>query len=689
MVFPPEFIDELNRVTSVSRILGKFVTWDAKKTKAAKGDYWACCPFHSEKTPSFHATESRGTYYCFSCHEKGNALTFLQKSRGMSFVDSVKFLAAEANLPLPEPTGKEKEQAKKVNHLIRIHEIASRYFQEHLNSKSGKPSQEYLKTRDLKPSTITDFGIGYAPNNLDLIRILNESGYSNEKIIEAGLAKPRDSGNGIYTTFRDRIIFPIQDSRARIIAFGGRAMDPKVPAKYLNSPNTAIFNKGRILYNFHNASSLIDEENPLLVVEGYMDAIALHQAGFTATVAPLGTAVTPEHLAQLWRLSPLPIFAMDGDEAGIRAAKRIVDLSLPLLTPGKSIRFCTLPQGLDPDDLIRKRGVKGMRDCLDQSLEFPDFMWASETLGKKFDTLNSQTLLKDTLNGKINQIKHSVVRNLYKSDFEKRFWETYVRKYPNKQGSKKLEQNTLSKKIRDTLPPEGKPNQDKEIFLQEALLISLCLHHPEIVEDEIGELESYDFITNELNGIRSFMLGQSEDNSLASGNLLDKLKDSEFSQEILELLDIREINILHEISDSTMIQGARNLFQSTMKRLQNIQHQRNLVQEITNSSEEGYNIELLNLLREVNLKQDNIENNILDHENVSPESGRGEQKDDRKRLMEIISSVSQEGGSVSGSTEPIQSSEVAHPPNENEMIMENSHRISKKDYMDLRNLVGK
>lgn len=687
MAFPPEFIDELNRVTSISRILGKFVTWDSKKTKAAKGDYWACCPFHSEKTPSFHATESRGTYYCFSCQEKGNVFTFLQKSRGMSFADSVKFLAAEANLPVPEPTGKEKEQAKKVNYLIEIHEIAARHYQEQLNSKLGKPSLAYLMDRGLKPSIIKDFGIGYAPNNLDLFKILNNRGFTQEQIVEAGLAKPRDNGDGVYTTFRDRIIYPIQDSRGRIIAFGGRAMDPKVPAKYLNSPNTKIFNKGYILYNLHNASSSMKEDNTLLVVEGYMDVIALHQAGFTSTVAPLGTAVTQEHLAQLWRLSPLPVFAMDGDEAGVRAAQRIVDLALPSLSPGKSIRFCTLPKGLDPDDLIRKKGVTGMRDCLNQSLELFEFMCAMETLGKRLDTLNSRTLLKDTLDGKINQIQHYVVRKLYKQDLDKWYFNAFVRNQSKNQGKKTLVPSNLSKKVKESLTTEGALNKSSEFFLQEALLISLCLHHPEIIDSVIDELESYDFFTAELNGVRSFLLSNSA--SISSSKILfDELKKSEFSQEIQELLDIKEINILPEITNQGMNREAISLFHSTLERLQNLQHQRNLVDEITNSPDTKYDIELLNHLKDAILKRDDIESSVLDKETVSPEFGNGEQKDDIERLEEIIASVSSKGKSGPKNLKEMESSEVSNPLNENELIMENSHRISKKDYKDLQNLIG-
>ncbi|MCY4100204.1 MAG: DNA primase [Rhodobacteraceae bacterium] len=690
MAFPPEFIDELNRVTSISRILGKFVTWDSKKTKAAKGDYWACCPFHAEKTPSFHATESRGTYYCFSCHEKGNVFTFLQKSRGMSFTDAVRFLAAEAGLPLPELTGKEKEQAEKVNHLIKIHEIAANHYQEQLHLKSGKPALDYLHSRGLKPSIIEEFGIGYAPNNLEIIKILNLAGFSQDQIIEAGLAKPRDNGNGIYTTFRDRIMFPIQDSRARIIAFGGRAMDPDTPAKYLNSPNTSIFNKGVILYNLHNASSSVNDDNPLVVVEGYMDVIALHQAGFVASVAPLGTAVTPEHLAQLLRMSQQPILAMDGDEAGIRAAKRIVDLVLPLLEPGKTVRFCTLPDGLDPDDLIRKRGISGMKECLNKSMELNDFIWTSETVGKRFDTLNSKTVLKEILNGKISQIKHFVVRNIYKEDFNDRYWKNFVQTAPKGKRKKLFEASEQSKQIKESLNKTGKLNKGSELFLLEATLISLCLHHPDIIESEIGNLESYDFETEELNGIRSELLRETESKATSSGSFQDILKEGEYSQEIQELLDICEINILPEIADQYSLTEARVLFQEILYWLQILQEEKNLKQELTRTPESKDKVKSLSeQLKDTTLKRESIESNILDQDTATSQNGTSEQMDDTVHLEGIIASVLTPDSSTFQDGSTPKPSEKAPPPDDNVVVMDNSHRVPKEDFNELMNLVNK
>ncbi|MXZ49905.1 MAG: DNA primase [Rhodobacteraceae bacterium] len=690
MAFPPEFIDELNRVTSISRILGKFVTWDSKKTKAAKGDYWACCPFHAEKTPSFHATESRGTYYCFSCHEKGNVFTFLQKSRGMSFTDAVRFLAAEANLPLPELTGKEKEQAEKVNHLIKIHEIAANHYQEQLHLKSGKPALDYLDSRGLKSSIIEEFGIGYAPNNLEIIKILNLAGFSQDQIIEAGLAKPRDNGNGIYTTFRDRIMFPIQDSRARIIAFGGRAMDPDTPAKYLNSPNTSIFNKGVVLYNLHNASSSVNNDNPLVVVEGYMDVIALHQAGFVASVAPLGTAVTPEHLAQLLRMSQQPILAMDGDEAGIRAAKRIVDLVLPLLEPGKTVRFCTLPDGLDPDDLIRKRGISGMKECLNKSMELNDFIWTSETVGKRFDTLNSKTVLREILNGKISQIKHFVVRNIYKEDFNNRYWKNFVQTVPKGKRKKLFEASEQSKQIKESLNKTGKLNKGSELFLLEATLISLCLHHPDIIESEIGNLESYDFETEELNGIRSELLRETESKATSSGSFLDILREGEYSQEIQELLDICEINILPEIADQYSLTEARVLFQEILYWLQILQEEKNLKQELTRTPESKDKVKSLSeQLKDTTLKRESIESNILDQDTATSQNGTSEQMDDTVHLEGIIASVLTPDNSTFQDGSTSKPSEKAPPPDDNVIVMDNSHRVPKEDFNELMNLVNK
>jgi len=689
MAFPPDFIEELNKVTSISRILGKFVTWDSKKTKAAKGDYWACCPFHEEKTPSFHATESRGTYYCFSCHEKGNAFTFLQKSRGMSFTDAVRFLAAEANLPLPELTGKEKEQAEKVNHLIKIHEIAANHYQEQLHLESGKPALDYLDSRGLKSSIIEEFGIGYAPNNLDVIKILNLAGFSQEQIVEAGLAKPSDRGNGIYTTFRDRIMFPIQDSRARIIAFGGRAMNPDTPAKYLNSPNTSIFNKGVVLYNLHNASSSVNDDNPLLVVEGYMDVIALHQAGFVAAVAPLGTAVTPEHLAQLLRLSQQPIFAMDGDEAGIRAAKRIVDLVLPLIRPSKTVRFCTLPDGLDPDDLIRKRGISGMKECLSRSMELNDFIWTSETVGKRFDTENSKAVLREVLNAKINQIKNFSVKYIYQKDLHNRFWKKFVQTAPKVGGKKLLEASEQSKQVKESLNKTGKLNNGSELFLMEAALISLCLHHPDIIESEIGNLESYDFESDDLNQIRFELLREVGSHASSSESFLDILKKGELSQEIQELLNIDEINIIPEITDLSKHEEAKKIFLSTLERLQNLQLIKNLTHEIESSSEKEYNPDLLNELKDTTLKRESIESNILEQDTATSQNGTSEQMDDTVHLKAIIASALTTDNSTFQNGSAPKPSEKAMPPDHNVVVMDNSHRVPKEDYYELMNLLSK
>ncbi|MCY3674335.1 MAG: hypothetical protein OXG21_05155, partial [Rhodobacteraceae bacterium] len=358
---------------------------------------------------------------------------------------------------------------------------------------------------------------------------------------------------------------------------------------------------------------------------------------------------------------------------------------------GKTVRFCTLPDGLDPDDLIRKRGISGMKDCLNKSMELNDFIWTSETVDKRFDTLNSKTVLKEILNGKISQIKHFVVRNIYKEDFNNRYWKKFVQTTRKGKGKKLFEASEQSKQVKESLNKTGKLNKASELFLLEATLISLCLHHPDIIESEIGNLESYDFETDELNSIRSNLLREIENHVSSSEGLLDTLKKGELSQEIQELLDISEINIVPEIADQNMNMNsdAKEFFLKTLERLQILQHEKNLKQEITSSPEKEYNLDLLNELKDTTLKRESIESNILDQDTVTSQEGTGEQMDDTVRLEGIIASAFTTDNSTFQDGDTPKPSEKTTPPDDNVIVMDNSHRVSKEDYNELMNLVNK
>ena len=387
MSLPPGFLDELRNRVPISRIVGRRVTWDLRKSNQAKGDWWAPCPFHSEKTASFHVDDQKGFYYCFGCQAKGDALGFLKEAEGMSFMDAVAALAAEAGLPMPERTPREQQQTDRRAQLIEVMDRALRWFRLQLQTGAGAAARDYLAGRGLDRDGLERFEIGFAPDlRQGLIRHLAESGVPEALAVEAGVAIKPDDGGAAYDRFRGRIIFPIRDGRGRCISFGGRAMDPNARAKYLNGPETALFDKGRNLYNLAPARAAVARGAPLVVAEGYMDVIALVCAGIEGAVAPLGTAITEDQLRLMWRVSPEPVIALDGDAAGLRAAMRLIDLALPLTGPGQALRFALLPAGQDPDDLIRAGGAGAMRAVLDQAQPLADLLWRRETEGRSFDS---------------------------------------------------------------------------------------------------------------------------------------------------------------------------------------------------------------------------------------------------------------------------------------------------------------
>lgn len=297
MSLPPQFLDEIRARVPLSRVIGRKVVWDQRRSNQAKGDWWAPCPFHGEKTPSFHVDDQKGFYYCFGCHAKGDALTFLREAEGLGFIEAVELLAAEAGLPMPQRDPRQVQRADRRTELVEVMEQAVRWFRMQLGMGAAEPARAYLDRRGLDAAACESFGIGYAPDQRQgLYNALRAKGIAEALIVEAGLAAKPDDGGAPFDRFRGRIIFPIRDGRGRCIAFGGRAMDPNARAKYLNSPETALFDKGRNLYNIGPARAAVAKGRPLVVAEGYMDVIALVRAGFEGAVAPLGTAITEDQL---------------------------------------------------------------------------------------------------------------------------------------------------------------------------------------------------------------------------------------------------------------------------------------------------------------------------------------------------------------------------------------------------------
>jgi DNA primase len=417
MAFPPGFLDELRARLSLSDVVGRKVSLKRKSGP----EYAGLCPFHNEKTPSFTVNDKKGFFYCFGCHEKGDAVGFVMKTEGLSFPEAVEKLAREVNLPVPRSTPAERERADRVSTLQQVVEEAARWFQKQLRLPVGRQGLDYLRGRGLEDATIDDFRLGFAPDSRDgLLAHLKRENVPIDKIVEAGLAiQPEDSNREPYDRFRGRVMFAINDRRGRVIAFGGRVMGTGEP-KYLNSPETPLFHKGANLYCLDRARQAVTKDQPVIVAEGYMDVIALHGAGFTGAVAPLGTALTEGQLAELWKLADEPYLCFDGDNAGRRAANRAAERALPLLRNGKSLRFLTLPAGEDPDSLIRTRGADAIRRSLDLSQPLSDVVWTMETEGKPTDTPERRASLQRAIEQRVAEIADPVVRDFYRTEMRSR-----------------------------------------------------------------------------------------------------------------------------------------------------------------------------------------------------------------------------------------------------------------------------
>ena len=416
MAFPPGFLDELRARLSISDIVGRKVSLKRR----SGSEYAGLCPFHNEKTPSFTVNDKKGFYHCFGCGEHGDAVGFVMKSEGLSFPESVEKLAREVGLPVPRATPAERERVERASTLQQIVELAAQWFQKQLRLPVGRQGLDYLRGRGLSDETIDDFRLGFAPDSRDgLIAALKRENVPLDKIAEAGLAIQPEDRREPYDRFRGRVMVVINDRRGRAIAFGGRVMGAGEP-KYLNSPETPLFHKGANLYCLDRARQAVTKDQPVIVAEGYMDVIALHGAGFTGAVAPLGTALTEGQLAELWKLADEPYLCFDGDNAGRRAAARGAERALPLLRAGKSLRFLALPAGEDPDSLIRTRGPDAIRRVLELARPLSDVVWEMETEGKSADTPERRASLQRGVERRIAEIADPVVRDYYRTEMRSR-----------------------------------------------------------------------------------------------------------------------------------------------------------------------------------------------------------------------------------------------------------------------------
>lgn len=412
MRFTPQFLDELRARLPVSEVVGRRV-----KLKKAGREWKGLSPFQQEKSPSFTVNDEKGFYHDFSSGRHGDIIRFVMETDGVPFVEAVERLASMAGLPLPAVTPDAARQEQRRRTLYDVMDLAAKFFTETLASKTGARARGYLSDRSLSPQTQLQFRMGYAPNErFALKEHLGKLGIPVEDMVEAGLLIAGDDIPVPYDRFRDRVMFPILDMRGRVIAFGGRALEKDVPAKYLNSPETPLFHKGHNLYNQAAARAAAHDGGSIVVVEGYVDVIAMVTSGFPAAVAPLGTALTEDQLALLWKMADEPILCFDGDKAGQRAAYRAADIALPRLAPGKSLRFALLPEGQDPDDLAKSGGRGAIEEVLAAAKPLAEIIWSREIAGGNFATPERRAALDARIKELSNSIRDETVRGYYRRD---------------------------------------------------------------------------------------------------------------------------------------------------------------------------------------------------------------------------------------------------------------------------------
>ncbi len=508
MSIPSGFVNELLARVSLARVAGQHLNWDSRKSNPSRGDYWACCPFHEEKTPSFHLDDRKGFYYCFGCQEKGNAISFVRKIRNLGYRETIEVLAQFAGMTVPAFDIREAEAEKQRISLYEVCEKAADYFRKNLASQAGFAAREYLLQRGVAKEAQKQFEIGFASNErYQLTNHLQAQGISLNLLSDAGLTIVPDDGGAPFDRFRNRIIFPIRDLRDRMTAFGGRSLDPSARAKYLNSPETDIFSKGTCLYNHKAAQDALSAGQPLVIAEGYMDVIALSDAGISASVAPLGTSITEHQIRHLWRMADFPVLALDGDMAGFRAATKTMQLALPLLEPGKSLRFCFLPENKDPDDFLKEFGRSAMLALIEKSMRLDEFLWQNTLNKRSLDSPENRASFEAELLSCIATIRDISVRRQYNQQFRNRLFEFGRSRSSSRNGTKHRKTGGgPTRELRSTVLAAGRCGDGVDVYVRESTILGICLCVPDVIDRVRSRLEQIELTNGKLRQILDSIL---------------------------------------------------------------------------------------------------------------------------------------------------------------------------------------
>jgi DNA primase len=529
MRFPPQFLDELRARLLVSEVVGRRV-----RLKKAGREWKGLSPFNQEKTPSFFVNDQKMAWFDFSSGKNGNIFDFVMMTEGLSFPEAVERLAGEAGLPLPTISRAEEARDERRKTLNDVMELAAKFFEATLASRTGAKARGYLADRRLDPATQVRFRLGYAPpERFALKEHLGKEGISTPDMVEAGLLVVGDDIPVPYDRFRDRVIFPITDLRGRVIAFVGRALEKDAQAKYLNSPETPLFHKGGTLYNIAAARAAAHKGAPVIAVEGYVDVIAMVTAGFEATVAPLGTALTADQLVLLWKMADEPTLCFDGDAAGRRAAYRAVDLALPLIRAGKSLKFACLPEGHDPDDLVRAGGREAIGEVIGAARPLAHVLWMRETEAGGLDTPERRAAFEARIGEVTAAISDDSVRKYYRREFGDRLRQLFdagdrphARQKPGRRANR--EWRTPNRKENTRYSPlairplsHGEPyvvasaqlaaspvhrGHRAAIPLREALILQAVINHPWLLHDHLEELAGVEFRHAEAARVKSELI---------------------------------------------------------------------------------------------------------------------------------------------------------------------------------------
>jgi DNA primase len=553
MRFPPQFLDELRARLPVSEVVGRRV-----KLRKTGREFVGLSPFNKEKSPSFTVNDQKGFYHDFSSGKHGDIFGFIMETEGVAFPEAVERLAQMAGVPMPKFSKEEEARDEKRKTLHEVMELAAKFFEATLAGRGGAKARGYLADRSLDSATQLKFRLGYAPGErFALKEHLGGQGVSVEDMVETGLLIAGDDIPVPYDRFRDRVMFPITDFRGRIIAFGGRALASDAPAKYLNSPETPLFHKGSNLYNGALARQAIHDGAALIVVEGYVDVIAMVLAGYPAAVAPLGTALTEDQLGLLWKMADEPILCFDGDKAGQRAAFRAVDMAMPRLLPGKSLRFAMLPDGQDPDDLYRSGGREAIAEVLAGARPLGEMLWSRETEAASFDTPERRAAFEARVHEVVRSIGDESVRKYYAQDFSGRL--RALMAPPQAQGRGDRPRGPMGGQYgggqfggqtrsgnfrdfsrgRDSFRGGGRPNFPQPMALassrlsgspivrghrtamppREALILVAVIHHPWLLEHHAEEFSELEFLNPDTDHLRRAVLDAATDGGVDAEGL--------------------------------------------------------------------------------------------------------------------------------------------------------------------------